>query len=89
MRDMEVRWVDERLPALGGASPRQALADTRRRADVEALLDDIEWLQLRSGPGEAMDAGRIRALLGLPPRRWAAGPLGRWDCRRAAEPLSR
>ena len=66
MREHEDSWVDTPLPALGGATPRQAVGDPTRRDGLLRLLDDMErdadaW----SGPGRSMDAARLRSLLGL------------------------
>ena len=35
-------WVDEKLPALGGRTPREAVTDSGGREAVEALLLDAE-----------------------------------------------
>lgn len=70
MRDFERRWVDERIPALGGKTPREALRDPAGRREVLAVLDDMAWQRRRDGKraggGAGMDPDRIRALLGLP-----------------------
>jgi hypothetical protein len=69
MAEHEERWVDERLPALGGLTPRQAVADRARRPALEALLDDFDWIEAQAGPhdrGRGMDPTRLRELLGLP-----------------------
>jgi hypothetical protein len=64
MGDYEQRWVDDQIPALGGMSPRAAVAIGGAALVVlEALLDDIEWMHRSSGGG--MDANRIRRHLGL------------------------
>lgn len=41
MADAEDRWCDERVPALGGLTPRQAADDPTRRADLLALLAEL------------------------------------------------
>lgn len=66
MEAHEDRWVDESIPALDGATPRDAVNDPTRRDRVLRLLDEIErhaanW----SSPGRPMDADRLRSLLGL------------------------
>jgi len=69
MAEHEERWVDERLPALGGLTPRQTVADPVRRPALEALLDDFDWIEAQAGPhdrGRGMDPARLRELLGLP-----------------------
>ncbi|MFH1474460.1 MAG: SEC-C metal-binding domain-containing protein [Chloroflexota bacterium] len=73
LRDFERSWVDERIPALGGQTPRDAVRDPAGRREVLALLDDMEWEKRRAathaedrgGSGGGMDPGRLRALLGL------------------------
>jgi Protein of unknown function (DUF2384) len=40
-------WVDEKLPALQGKTPREAVRTAAGREKVEALIRDIE----RMGPG--------------------------------------
>jgi hypothetical protein len=62
----EDAWPDTSLPALDGATPREALQDPTRRDAVLRLLDDMErtsdtW----QGPGRGMDPRRLRTLLGL------------------------
>ena len=69
MAEQEERWVEERLPALGGLTPRQAVTDRARRPALEALLDDFDWIEAQAGPedrGRGMDPARLRELLGLP-----------------------
>lgn len=65
MQTAETNWIDEAVPALGGLTPRQAVADRRLRPELEALLDDMTWQQRRSGGAGLMDPSRIRALLGI------------------------
>jgi tetratricopeptide (TPR) repeat protein len=59
-RAHEQAWLDEPIPALAGATPRQAAADPTRRPDLIRLLDTLG----PAGPG-AMDADRLRTQLGL------------------------
>jgi hypothetical protein len=66
MARQEDAWVDTRLPALDGATPREAAADPTRRPTLLRLLEDFDdhaaaW----TGPGRGMDADRLRGLLGL------------------------
>ncbi len=59
-RAHEAAWLDEQIPALAGATPREAAADPTRRPDLIRLLDSF-------GPAEPglMDPDRLRAELGL------------------------
>jgi SEC-C motif len=64
MREYEQRWLDHKLPALDGRTPRQAAAEGGSAlAKLHALLDDIQWQSNTSGSG--MSAARIRRHLGL------------------------
>jgi hypothetical protein len=64
MCEYEQRWLDQKLPALGGRTPRQSAAEGGSAlAELHALLDDIQWRADNSGGG--MSAARIRHHLGL------------------------
>ncbi len=66
----EEQWVDESIPALGGATPREALDDPTRRDDLFRMLDRMEEMDARKSPEQrslGMRTGRLRELLGLPP----------------------
>jgi hypothetical protein len=66
----EEQWVDESIPALGGATPREALDDPTRRDDLFRLLDRMEEMDARRSPEQramGMRTSRLRELLGLPP----------------------
>ena len=65
MAQMEERWVDESIPALGGVTPREAAADPTRRGDLIALLDEFPPVETTPGRGRGMDPDRLRSLLGL------------------------
>ena len=62
-RSHEERWLEQEIPALGGLTPRAAAAE--RRADLEALLDDFEWMQREHPQPTDMDLDRVRRDLGL------------------------
>ncbi len=61
-------WVDQKIPALGGKTPRQAIKTSDGREAVEALLVDAER-DRRQDPFTAAinrkGAQRVRELLGL------------------------
>lgn len=61
-RDYERNWLDQKLPALAGYTPRQAAADPTRRDDLARLLDTFP-----DNPGDPalMSPRRLRAELGL------------------------
>lgn len=58
-------WPDHPLPALGGKTPRKAMRSKRGRAQVEALLKDIENGTLGMPGGDTVDFAAIRRDLGL------------------------
>jgi hypothetical protein len=62
---LEDRWLADSIPAFGGLTPAQALADPTRRADVLRLLDEFER---RPSMGMASyDMARMRRKLGIAP----------------------
>jgi hypothetical protein len=61
---MEQRWCDESVPALGGLTPREAVADPTRREEVERLLASFD-ARPTPAAGFTLRTGRLRALLGL------------------------
>ena len=65
IRQKEMEWVEEPVPALGGLTPRQALNDPTRREDLLALLREFEGYTIPEGAG-GFNVERIRGLLGLP-----------------------
>ena len=63
-------WPDERVPAVGGHTPRAATSRERERPRLEALLREFEhdaWLLTRDGR-PAPDVDRLRTELGM--ERW-------------------
>lgn len=66
----EQQWVDESIPALGGATPREALDDPTRREDLMRLLDRMAETEAAMPARQrrlGMRTDRLRELLGLPP----------------------
>jgi hypothetical protein len=61
-RQYEQKWLDDSIPALGGATPRQAADDPTRRGDLIRLLDSFD--DMSGGPG-TMNVARLRSELGL------------------------
>jgi hypothetical protein len=62
--EMEERWLDESIPALGGRTPREAVKDPVGREEVEQLLASFP-AAAEDEPG-MMDPDRLRQALGLP-----------------------
>ncbi len=58
-------WVDEKVPALGNKTPRQAVKTAIGREKVEALLSDFAQKRRRGRPALVPDVGAIRKKLGL------------------------
>ena len=61
-------WVDDKIPALGGLTPREAVKTSDGRESVEALLQSAE----EDGPSDEFSrevtlkaVGRVRQRLGL------------------------
>ena len=65
-------WLDERIPALGGLTPRAAVKRPASRARLVALLKDIELGEHRKDAAERFDVGKLWRALGLDPEH----PLG-------------
>ncbi len=65
VRQHEVRWLDDHVPALQGRTPREAAKDPDLRAELVALLDDFEWQDRRNPSPFAMDVPRLRRELGI------------------------
>jgi hypothetical protein len=57
--ELERRWLDDHIPALGGLTPREAALDPIGRHELERLLDSFGV-----GP-DLMDVARLRKALGL------------------------
>ncbi len=62
-------WIHEKIPALGGKTPLQAVKDPEGREMVEALLIEAERCEERRPAHEPRyDVDRVRIRLGLPAR---------------------
>jgi hypothetical protein len=61
---MENRWLGESIPALGGATPREAADDPTRRDDLLALLRQFGDPD-QTGPAMTMSASSLRKKLGV------------------------
>jgi hypothetical protein len=61
------RWLDDEIPALGGATPRAAAADPALRPRLVELLKQMENEAARHPAGSPVkyDFGRLRRALGL------------------------
>lgn len=58
-------WADERLPALDGQTPREAVRMPRGREQVEILIRQLENAEAREPEGTRFDVSAIRIALGL------------------------
>ena len=65
MRDHYKRWVDVALPALDGQTPRQATRTKVGREQVDRLLADMEWAEVRKPEWQRFDTRGLRRDLGL------------------------
>ncbi|MFH5210551.1 SEC-C metal-binding domain-containing protein [Antrihabitans sp. NCIMB 15449] len=60
VRDYEVKWLDTSIPALDGATPREAAADPTRRGDLIRLVNSFP-----TGGQGTMSVERLRAMLDI------------------------
>ena len=67
MGEWMTRWVDERIPALSGKTPREAVQSPEGREKVEEILKNWENIEERKGrDGEPyMDVSAVRKMLNL------------------------
>jgi hypothetical protein len=63
IRAKEIEWLDEQIPALGGRSPRETVADPIGREEVRQLL--ASFPELPPGAVGGFSASRLRTHLGL------------------------
>jgi hypothetical protein len=68
-RDFKARhyeaWLDMELPALEGATPRQAARNPGQRDDLIALIREMEHHEARLPPKERFDFDDLRRRLGM------------------------
>jgi hypothetical protein len=67
MGEWATRWVDEKIPALDGKTPREALRTPEGKKKVEELLKDFENIEERKRrEGEPyIDIDVLRRILNL------------------------
>lgn len=65
IEDRERQWCDERIPALGGVTPREAAADPTRRVELDRLIASFPPVDAVAGQ-VGMRPERLRALLDVP-----------------------
>ena len=65
MEQHYAQWPDERLPALGGKSPREAMGTSAGRRSVAELVTDMERRDKGAGHGGTYDFSKLRAALGV------------------------
>ncbi|MEO6326709.1 MAG: hypothetical protein ABIQ65_18945, partial [Thermoanaerobaculia bacterium] len=69
LADHYTRWMDDKLPALRGKTPRQAVRTKKGKLAVSEMLDDIERLNETQVGSEWVDIDAMRRELGLAPTR--------------------
>lgn len=67
MERMRDAWVEERVPALSGRTPRHAAASPTLRPRLVALLKEFEMHEAARPAGERYDVGRLWRALGIDP----------------------
>lgn len=61
------QWLDDKIPALDGLTPREAAARPAPRTKLDLLLRNMEHRESRLPPEDRFDVNRIREQLGLAP----------------------
>jgi hypothetical protein len=61
-----ISWLDEKIPALKGLTPREAAKSPRSMKALELLLREFENHEARLPENERFDIDRLRAELGIP-----------------------
>ncbi|WP_298211440.1 SEC-C metal-binding domain-containing protein [Ferrimicrobium sp.] len=65
IREREIAWLDESIPALHGLTPRQAANDPSRREELVALLNEFDHYPTAGAGAVTFDVDRLRGLLGV------------------------
>jgi hypothetical protein len=69
MREMNERhwaaWLDDKVPALGNVTPREAAKSRQGRERLEALLAEFAWRAKEMPPEQRPDVAGLRKSLGL------------------------
>jgi hypothetical protein len=65
IRQREIAWLDESIPALHGLTPRQAAQDPTRREELVALLNEFDYNPTVGPNAATFNADRLRSLLGM------------------------
>jgi hypothetical protein len=65
IRQKEIAWVDESIPALHGLTPRQAARDPTRREELVALLNEFDAYPAVGSQAVSFNVDRLRSLLGM------------------------
>jgi hypothetical protein len=67
MEDYYAKWLDTKLPVLGGKTPRQAVKNAAGKRKVAEILKQIENMEAhkRKEGGYAFDVSILRAELGV------------------------
>lgn len=68
MERMRDAWVDERIPALSGRTPRQAATSPTLKPRLVALLKQFEMHEAARPDADRYDVGRLWRALGLDPQ---------------------
>jgi hypothetical protein len=58
-------WLDDKIPALGGLTPREAARIPKARHALELLIKDIERAEARLPAPERIDVLHLRTELGM------------------------
>lgn len=66
MEQHYLRWVDEKIPALDGKTPKEAVLTPEGQVQVSNLINDWENMQLREPNTQfPFDFNKLRSVLGI------------------------